>query len=993
MAINFPNNPNPNDTWTSGGKTWLWDGTSWKLNSTPATGISLTDLSVTKPNPTASGGGDVTYNSTTGAFTYTPPVVGSTSFIGLSDTPGSLTAGKWLKVNAGGNALEMTNAPSDTNDYLNTASLSGNTLTLTRTGSQSLANVTVDLSALNSVPTTITVADESTDTTCYPLFTTEATGDLEPKTGSNIKFNSASGQLEAGSFKKTGGTAVEFLKADGSIDSTTYLSSVALNDLSNVDATTNLANGKILKYDSGSSEWVVADDNSSGGGSGTFVGLSDTPSSLTANKWIKVNSGGTALEWTDAPSDNNTTYDLTATSSSGNAVVRLAGSDSTNDDVTFSAGGGISYNITGNTIQVSSVNTLGGLSDTTISGSPTDNYVLTYDSATSKWEPQPVPSGSTPTLNAVLGAGNTSSLAATVGDFTCSNLTVNGTQTIVNSNTVNIGDNIIVLNSDEAGTPSQNGGIEIERGTSSNVSLRWNETSDKWQYTNDGSTYSDIGSGDTYTIEALASPGIQLLDNGNAGASNRVFFDAGSGMSLTRTSTSPHTIEFSVNMIDEDDMTSNSNTRPPTQQSVKAYVDNNVTTNTNTTYDLSAVAVNTTSAKIRLAAGGSGSGNDDVTLSASGGIQYTTSGNNIQISSLNNLGTLTDVNFGGGTPSNDQILQYDSSGGTGGSGAWVLVDGSSIGGTDTNNYASSFSWNTGNGVLTLNRSGLSSITVDLDGRYATGTIPTNNNQLTNGAGYITSSGTITNSEKVRIRTDTGNLRHNLVFVDSYSDNQFQVLKVDNADWSCCYNPNSNCLSAAALQSYHMRDWSNSSTGSSGQFLMSKGSAGWEWSSHVYQTSSGELRLKATGGLEGGHLQLEDMLGSTSYAIDVYRNSSSGSTANTNKVLRFIDQSKSLERFSVGPEGQWGIGHVGARNFGSTGQVMISGGPNAAPYWGNHSQISGSSFASTEQGEKADAADTDIDNIYTQLVAIGNDDTITTVAQLKTALLSLVRKSL
>ena len=47
MAINFPNNPNPNDTHSSGGKTWLWDGTSWKLNSTAAAGMALTDLSVT----------------------------------------------------------------------------------------------------------------------------------------------------------------------------------------------------------------------------------------------------------------------------------------------------------------------------------------------------------------------------------------------------------------------------------------------------------------------------------------------------------------------------------------------------------------------------------------------------------------------------------------------------------------------------------------------------------------------------------------------------------------------------------------------------------------------------------------------------------------------------------------------------------------------------------------------------------------------------------
>ena len=90
---------------------------------------------------------------------------------------------------------------------------------------------------------------------------------------------------------------------------------------------------------------------------------------------------------------------------------------------------------------------------------------------------------------------------AAVGDNTgtvviAGNLTVNGTTTTVNSNTVNIGDNILVLNSDETGTPSQNAGIEIERGTSTNVSLRFNETTDTWQFTNDGTTYNDLGTSD-----------------------------------------------------------------------------------------------------------------------------------------------------------------------------------------------------------------------------------------------------------------------------------------------------------------------------------------------------------------------------------------------------------------------------------------------------------------------------------------------------------------
>ena len=49
------------------------------------------------------------------------------------------------------------------------------------------------------VPTTITVADESSDTTCNPLFVTTTSGNLAPKTGTNLTFNSSSGNLRTGS--------------------------------------------------------------------------------------------------------------------------------------------------------------------------------------------------------------------------------------------------------------------------------------------------------------------------------------------------------------------------------------------------------------------------------------------------------------------------------------------------------------------------------------------------------------------------------------------------------------------------------------------------------------------------------------------------------------------------------------------------------------------------------------------------------------------------
>lgn len=133
---------------------------------------------------------------------------------------------------------------------------------------------------------------------------------------------------------------------------------------------------------------------------------------------------------------------------------------------------------------------------------------------------------------------------------------------------------------------------------------------------------------------------------------------------------------------------------------------------------------------------------------------------------------------------------------------------------DTNNYVSSLSWNVSSGVLTAARSGLSSLTVDLDGRYATssgvtsvsgtgsvsgltlsGTVTstgnltlggtlsltsgnvttalgftpynatnpsgftnvTNNNQITNGSGYTTNTGTTTASNSQTFTNKGGNI--------------------------------------------------------------------------------------------------------------------------------------------------------------------------------------------------------------------------------------------
>lgn len=62
------------------------------------------------------------------------------------------------------------------------------------------------------------------------------------------------------------------------------------------------------------------------------------------------------------------------------------------------------------------------------------------------------------------------------------NLTVSGTTTYINTTNLNVGDNIITLNADLPGAtaPTENAGIEINRGNTANVQFIWDETNDRW---------------------------------------------------------------------------------------------------------------------------------------------------------------------------------------------------------------------------------------------------------------------------------------------------------------------------------------------------------------------------------------------------------------------------------------------------------------------------------------------------------------------------------
>jgi hypothetical protein len=85
------------------------------------------------------------------------------------------------------------------------------------------------------------------------------------------------------------------------------------------------------------------------------------------------------------------------------------------------------------------------------------------------------------------------------------NLNVIGTVNSVNTTQINIEDNKVKLNSNFTGTPTTDAGITVERGLETDVEILWNETSDKWTLTNDGTNYHAIARKYAETLGASAT--------------------------------------------------------------------------------------------------------------------------------------------------------------------------------------------------------------------------------------------------------------------------------------------------------------------------------------------------------------------------------------------------------------------------------------------------------------------------------------------------------
>ncbi len=140
----------------------------------------------------------------------------------------------------------------------------------------------------------------------------------------------------------------------------------------------------------------------------------------------------------------------------------------------------------------------------------TGNYVATITGTANEIE---VSGSGSETASVTIGLPDD----VTIGNLTVSGaLTVSGSATYINTEIVTINDNIILLNNNEAGTPSANAGIEVERGTSTNTSILWNETSDVWTLSNDGTNYHGITRKHSASVGNGAATSIAVTHNLNS---------------------------------------------------------------------------------------------------------------------------------------------------------------------------------------------------------------------------------------------------------------------------------------------------------------------------------------------------------------------------------------------------------------------------------------------------------------------------------------------
>ena len=244
---------------------------------------------------------------------------------------------------------------------------------------------------------------------------------------------------------------------------------------------------------------------------GALSGNASTATTLQSSRTIELTGDVTG----SASFDGSANASITATIAANSVSL---GTDTTGDYmVNVSAGSGITVSHTqgeGSTATVSLNAGIDTLTDVTITSATTNDF-LKYNG--SSWVNEPIDlstdttgsyvqslvAGTGVTITNNSGEGTTPTIAigqavATSSNVTFNDVTVAGNLNVTGSTfgsaTLNVDNYKITLNAAVTGAPSLDGEIEVNRGTSPDVRVRWNESSDLWEYTNDGSSYSRIGS-------------------------------------------------------------------------------------------------------------------------------------------------------------------------------------------------------------------------------------------------------------------------------------------------------------------------------------------------------------------------------------------------------------------------------------------------------------------------------------------------------------------